>query len=419
MAGFTGSKLGIAGPFTHRDASDFNYWRGINPRTFKVTGHEWTSRDFMRTVYTDLPTTKFIYRNIPQSHEYDDVRQDPVGTGKRHARDWHTLVHTGRNNDGSWLEPLKTIPGFDITKNYFVGLNEPPIWWMGYQTVGQYTVAFLEELASAGVRGVALTLPVGWPDGNGPDTTPDWRPFEAIAMPDGRVVSLPAVIRAGNHVLGAHEYWADAGPEELFGWWVGRILQCPWNVPIYIGEVGIDRVVKYGGEHKGWNTVHTSGEAYFAELERVDRIYCGDERIIGADIFTYDYEDNEWASFGVQGIRHLWLDYANRVRNRHVEYVAYPRCPVGIQCRPREGGSTPPPPPSDYRNRLFAAGQANQKIQFNPNAGIQRKMTEHGYVPNSPEFPFEGKVAQRGERLDNGAVRMYTWSATEGVRWLD
>ena len=55
-----------------------------------------------------------------------------------------------------------------------------------------------------------------------------------------------AILR-GNHALVLHEYWADLGPSEHWGWWGGRSLKCPWAVPIVIGECGFEMAVKRGG----------------------------------------------------------------------------------------------------------------------------------------------------------------------------
>ena len=68
----------------------------------------------------------------------------------------------------------------------------------------------------------------------GKDTPPDWSPFHGVEE---------AIIH-NNGALICHEYWADTGPKELWGWWGGRSLKCPWKVPIIIGECGVDMYVK-------------------------------------------------------------------------------------------------------------------------------------------------------------------------------
>jgi hypothetical protein len=88
-----------------------------------------------------------------------------------------------------------------------VGINEPPVWEALQATVA-YTVAFLDQCKAVGLKAGALNLSVGWPANNGPDTAPDWAPY----------VPVLAAIERGGHYLVLHEYWADQGPTEMWGW---------------------------------------------------------------------------------------------------------------------------------------------------------------------------------------------------------
>jgi len=95
-----------------------------------------------------------------------------------------------------------------------------------------------------GLKGGALNLSVGWPDNTGPDTPVDWVPYGSV---------LDAIVR-GGHMLVLHEYWAHEGPDYNWRWWAGRYAQCPWKVPILIGECGVDQYVA-GAEFvgkRGW-----------------------------------------------------------------------------------------------------------------------------------------------------------------------
>src|SRR5690606_11068138 len=89
--------------------------------------------------------------------------------------------------------------------------------------------AFLSECTALGLRACALNLGVGHP---APlvDGKPDWSPY----------LGLEAIINAGGHFLTLHEYWWRTGPQDGWGWHAGRFLSCPMNVPILIGECGID-----------------------------------------------------------------------------------------------------------------------------------------------------------------------------------
>jgi hypothetical protein len=61
--------------------------------------------------------------------------------------------------------------------------------------------------------------------------------------------------------------------------------------------------------------------------------------------------------------------------------------------------------------RLLAAAVQAQVIQFNPDAALQKRIFNDGFVPNSPEFDVEAAgaryVGQRAEHLGTGEVRVY------------
>jgi hypothetical protein len=63
------------------------------------------------------------------------------------------------------------------------------------------------------------------------------------------------------------------------------------------------------------------------------------------------------------------------------------------------------------QDALLAGAEANQVMQFNPDAALQQTIFGDGFVPNSGEFAvsFEGDTyfAQRAEHLESGAVRVY------------
>lgn len=98
--------------------------------------------------------------------------------------------------------------------------------------------------------------------------------------------------------------------------------------------------------------------------------------------------------------------------NRHVNYL------LTWELRTREGGEEggeegggETEPSATLDAHLLQRGEAEQRIQFNPGASLQQAIFRDGFVPNSPEFGanFEGTsyVAQRAERLSDGAVRVY------------
>jgi hypothetical protein len=88
----------------------------------------------------------------------------------------------------------------------------------------------------------------------------------------------------------------------LWGWWAGRALKCPWDVPIIIAECGIDMYVKDGSvqhQARGWRGRKTP-QQYASELADYVGRMSADPRFVGCCPFTSDYANGEWASFDVE-----------------------------------------------------------------------------------------------------------------------
>lgn len=56
---------------------------------------------------------------------------------------------------------------------------------------------------------------------------------------------------------------------------------------------------------------------------------------------------------------------------------------------------------------LLAASAAQQTLPLNRQAALLKRIVADGFLPTSPEFGFEGLVAQRAQRLSDGRVRVY------------
>ena len=84
---------------------------------------------------------------------------------------------------------------------------------------------------------------------------------------------------------------------------VGRAQpKCPWDVPLVIGECGIDMFVKDAGvqhETRGW-LGRKSPEAYAAELAEYVGRMSTDDRFVGCRVFAADFANREWASFDIE-----------------------------------------------------------------------------------------------------------------------
>jgi hypothetical protein len=109
-------------------------------------------------------------------------------------------------------------------------------------------------------------------------------------------------IRHNNGAAVLHEYWADQGVQENWGWWCGRVLKCPWQVPIVIGETGIDMGVKKGGlpfDQRGWLGI-ASPERYAGELADYVSRMSADKRFWGCCVFAADHASHDWYSFDIE-----------------------------------------------------------------------------------------------------------------------
>lgn len=269
------SKLGTYWSVMHRRPQDYDYFKRLQPSVFKImdggpNDYAWAK--------ANLPDSLIIARDWALSEQHEDMRREPIPTGRRHAEEWNQ--HQQRL-------------GFDRAKTLILGINEPRVWEPGVsESLRQYTIALCDRAKELGLRVGAMQLSVGWPANNGPDTPPDWNPWHGVED----------AIRRGNHALVCHEYFADSGPSENWGWWAGRSLKCPWQVPIVIGECGVDMYVKDASvDHakRGWlGRMHPA--RYAQELAEYARRMGADPRFAGCCVFASDFASHEWYSFDIE-----------------------------------------------------------------------------------------------------------------------
>lgn len=308
------TKIGVHWQRTHQSAQDAANFARWKPRAVKII----TSSDDVNGI-EDVPRDSLVVvRHHPMSENWEDrgfsSASHAENMGRQHAEKCADLA--------GWI--LVNRPGRGMDTTAFTGLNEPHVWhdepplW-----TAAYYVAFLDMLHLHGLHGVALNFGVGWPANRGTDTPPDWTPYESV-----RDAMLP-----GDY-LGLHEYWDQRGPQNMWGWWAGRYTQCPWDVPIVIGECGIDAHVSAGGHH-GWRGL-ISPQEYMDQLAWYDEQLQADPRIHSAMPFTYDFS-MPWGTFDIRGddFMRLLLDYAENL----------PDVPVP---EPPEPPEPPPPPPPEW-----------------------------------------------------------------------
>ena len=259
----------------HRRPEDYAFFKQLQPAMFKIMDGGDNDYAWARA---NLPNSIIVARDWALSEQHEDMLRDPVGTGQRHAAEW--------NNHQKRL-------GFDKTKTMILGLNEPKIWQPGVpEALRLYTIALCDSATQFGLHVSAMQLSVGWPDNHGGETLPDWSLWHGVEQ---------AILRNGG-TLSAHEYWADQGPGENWGWWCGRVLKCPWQVPIVIGECGIDMYVKDGSVSKnarGWRT-RKSPEQYARELADYVERMSRDSRFKGCAVFAADFASQDWWSFDIE-----------------------------------------------------------------------------------------------------------------------
>lgn len=269
------SRLGVYWSVMHRRPQDYDFFRRLQPSVFKIMDGGPPDYEAARN---NLPNSLIIARDHPLSEQHADMMRDPTGTGKRHAQEWNQ--HQPRL-------------GFDRAKTLVLGINEPHVWEPGIpEALRLYTIAMCDEATTLGLRVGAMQFSVGWPGNTGPDTPPNWEPFRDVDN----------AIRRNNGALICHEYWADNGPGEMWGWWGGRVLKCPWQVPIIIGETGVDMFVKDGSieRHKrGWRG-NLEPERYARELADYTARMSADSRFVGNCVFAADFASQDWFSFDIE-----------------------------------------------------------------------------------------------------------------------
>jgi hypothetical protein len=269
------SRLGTYWSVMHRRASDYAYFKALQPSVFKIMDGGAPDYQFAKD---NLPNSLVIARDWALSEQHSDMLREPMETGIRHAREW---------------DEHQAKLGFDRDKTLILGINEPTVWEAGFpEALRIYTINFCEAANRRGLRVGAMQLGVGWPNNNGPDTPPDWAPWHGVEQ---------AILSNGGALI-THEYWADNGPSENWGWWGGRTLKCPWQVPIVIGECGVDMFVKdvsVGQQNRGW-LGHMPPERYASELAEYVGRMSADTRFVGCCVFASDFAAHEWYSFDTE-----------------------------------------------------------------------------------------------------------------------
>lgn len=270
----------------HMRESDFMAARDLQPPVIKFVD---ASPETINRYHALSPMSLIWVRDWALSEQHSDLFANPEATGRRHAQEMYEKVRNLR-------VPLSQV--------VVSGINEPRVWDDVHAVVRYYT-AFCDECYRLGIRAVALNLSVGWPANKGGNTPPDWSPYEPVRQ---------AIVR-GGHYLGAHEYTdAQQDVTGMAGWWTGRVLTCPWDVPILIGEWGVDVYVSdpsVAFERRGWRA-WMGPDQFMALSARYNEVMASDVRVKGICGFTSD-SNKDWFSFDFEPIYPQWRQFVQQV----------------------------------------------------------------------------------------------------------
>jgi len=311
---------GSFGPYTDKDV--FKTW---NPKIIKIV---W---DGSKVPYLEdiPPNAKIIWRNYPLSEEFHGglntagmMRFSGLELPDISIIGDNGLPQNGSARDGRYVPKIASRAALELptpeqaasvyvrnavevaeycesrgiprTRLLFEGPNEYPVWSHGYDGLARLEAARLRGLHSNGLFGVVSNLGVGWPGNTGKDTPPVW----AWALP------FINEMRDGDY-LGVHEYWSLAGITQNWRWWAGRILQCPYNVPVIVTEGGIDVGVEgVATAKKGWldlsGTLEQKVARYLNELWQYCEAVHADGRVKAMTVYTYDGNRNDWGQFDIR-----------------------------------------------------------------------------------------------------------------------
>ena len=280
-------KIGVHWIPVHQRTEDENYMKALRPSCIKIINPD---PEQIKRCLTYIDNNGFVWlRDHPLSEQKNDQMTKPVETGIRHANEWFEKLTVGR---------FKNV--FDPKRIIVSGINEPYVRDENEEKAAlEYNKAMLNRATELGFKVAALNLSVGWPRNLGKDQPPYWEPF----------FELEDVINKGNHFLSVHEYWYSYPSESWFdnpkpnepdfGWLAYRINYCPMQVPIIIGELGMEKMVdaerrkNEGNPPKGW-IGNLNSRDYAKQLwDYTDKV---NPNVFSVLPFTTDWGSHDWDS---------------------------------------------------------------------------------------------------------------------------
>lgn len=292
------TNLGVYYAPEHTWPEDIDYIRKLQPPVLRLFEPDVQMIADIHAIIPNAiicPRTWAIDDGSDEAHpskQVNRINADPVATANDHAQQY-------RGQLDQWKQQATqrglTLPADDHI--YFNCANEPN---QGGELdkIATYAVAFLNRCTELGLRATAPCLGVGWPDNSGPDTPVNWQPYINAG--------LEQAIKRGNHWLELHEYFDKSGPQLNWTWWAGRHLQCPLDVPILLGEIGMDNYVNAAWSkqpedkrgNRGWQGNATPDQ--YADMIQW-HISHSDTRVVAGLVFITDIRNREWESFNTRG----------------------------------------------------------------------------------------------------------------------
>lgn len=324
--------LGVYFAPTHHRDSDLDYIEKLEPSVVRLLDPDVAQID---TVLELVPNAEIWFRNWllddNNGKRHQEMLADPVGSAQRHAADWQRWL--GQKERESTQRGLRW-PARD--KQLISSINEPNSYAHGAQ-VRDYTGAWLQACTGYGSRATGLNFPVGHPGKAIHNDPYDWAYF----------AQLEGDFKAGNHVINLHEYCRKDGPLNNDDWGnlMGRHLECPMDVPIYIGEWGVEgHIYNEYPAGTGWLYFNIPAATYADWLVTYKQRMGAKVQVICP--FITDYRANQWATLDTN--------------------PAHPDFLLRLPHLVKEPGPPPTPPPPSGNLTWPVKGHITQQFNENP-----------------------------------------------------
>lgn len=288
--------LGVYWAPEHKRQGDRDYIRVLQPPFVRILDPDVAD---IALVHQLAPNAVILLRNwsIDDSNgqAVRDLMANPVAAGRSWA-----------DRYAAWMDTLyqqaqqRGLPMPSRAQIMFSAANEPNQGGEHPQ-IAASSIAFLERLTFHSLRGLAVVFGPGHPHPLPVEDT--WRThYHALLLmiQSSQHTDVP-------HMLELHEYWRKEGPhyqepgrDSDWTWLAGRLLRLPYDVPILVGECGVEGKI-YDidmSAHTGWKSYGISPDAYAQQIQ--DYIRGLDPRVKGVLPFLTDYRSNQWQSFDTE-----------------------------------------------------------------------------------------------------------------------